>query len=83
MIIDLADKLQAKRVEDNKLKNERYIIRNELVKCLNVIMSYDLEKHNLLGIKDKILDDVCKLNTEIAKDTGNDYSKISPYYREE
>lgn len=67
-VIDLADKLHDRRIEENKLKNERYIIRNELVKCLNVICEYRLDKHNLLGFKEKILDDILKLNNAIAKD---------------
>jgi hypothetical protein len=67
MIIDLSEKLHTKRIEDNKLRNERYVIRNEMVKFLNVVMGYSLEKHNLLGMREKLLDDICKLNTEIAK----------------
>jgi hypothetical protein len=83
MIIDLNDKLQEKRIENNNLKNERYLIRNEAVKLLNFICQFNLTKHELEGLKSGLLDNICKLNTQIAKDTGNDYSKISPYYPEE
>ena len=83
MIVDLADKLHEKRLLDNRLKNERYLIRNEAVKLLNFICQFNLTEHGLEDLKSGLLDTICELNVKIAKDTGNDYSKISPHYREE
>jgi hypothetical protein len=79
-LIDLSEKVHRRRIEQNRLRNERYLIRNELVKLFNIISNYKFEEHGLLKFKENILDEICKLNTQIAKDTGNDYTKISPNY---
>ena len=71
MILDITDELQRKRIKDRNLKNQRYIIRNEMVKFLDILTSYNLKNHELLGMKEKLLDDICKLNTQIAKDNND------------
>jgi hypothetical protein len=71
MIIDITDELQMKRIKDRNLKNQRYIIRNEMVKFLDILTGFNLKHHELLGMKEKLLDDICKLNTQIAKDNND------------
>jgi hypothetical protein len=79
-IVDFLDKLHEKRIEENNSKNERYVIRNELTKLLNFMCSYDLDKHSLNGLKNKIVDSVIDLNVKIAKDNGDDKPKDPPSY---
>ena len=71
MILDITDELQRKRIKDRNLKNQRYVIRNEMVKFLDILTTYNLKNHELLGMKEKLLDDICKLNTQIAKDNND------------
>jgi hypothetical protein len=71
MILDITDELQMKRIKDRNLKNQRYVIRNEMVKFLDILISFNLENHELLGMKERLLDDICKLNTKIAKDNND------------
>lgn len=79
-IIDLADKLQEKKIEDNKSKNERYLVRNEIVKLVNFISQYDLEKHGLIKLKDVLVDNIINLNNRINRDNGNDRTEVPPSY---
>ena len=79
-IVDLKDRLYAKKIEENTAKNERYVIRNELVKCINMLSNYDLEKYDLIDFKASLVDSIIKLNIKIAKDNGYEESKIPPNY---
>jgi hypothetical protein len=79
-VVDLMDKIRQMRIEKNNARNERYLIRNELVNFISFITRYDLDKHELQGLKDFAVDHVLKLNIKIAEDLGLDEPKNPTNY---
>ena len=79
-VIDLKDKIRQMRIDKNNARNERYLIRNELVVFASFLTRYDLDKHELQGLKDSLVDYVLKLNIKIAKDLGLDEPKNPTNY---
>jgi hypothetical protein len=79
-VVDLLDKIRQMRTDKNNARNERYLIRNELVNFISFITRYDLDKHELQGLKDFAVDYVLKLNIKIAEDLGLDEPKNPTNY---
>ena len=79
-VVDLLDKIRQMRTDKNNARNERYLIRNELVNFISFITRYDLDKHELQGLKDFAVDYVLKLSIKIAEDLGLDEPKNPTNY---